>query len=603
MNDRWQLRVSDGEKLVYEAELTGSAEIGRQQNASEKFPAHYRKKDGQRRVVIAPLDEIGISRTHVEVIPLADGQFRLRNCSSNLKMDVPGGTLKPGDSSKEIMRPVFKLGNKTIRILTLEDQKEEEDSVGSLPLATVAPGMDMPSGILPDHLLGWSNAFLGLLNSAAGSDDFYSKACKALVELVKLDHGRILLLKEGDWKERAVQHGPKSASHAAWQPSKRILSKVLQEKKTCWHVPRDGVAAAGVEVSTMGVEAVVAAPILNRLGEVIGALYGDRRVGGMQADPITLLEAKFAEVLAGGVAAGLARQEQERTTSEIRTQTEQLKRFFGPTLGVKLANHPELLEGRKTQVSLLMCDITGFSRISEKLGPERTWKWIVEVMDRLAQCVEDRGGVVVDFAGDGLLAMWNAPEEQKDHAIRACLCALEMFDCLPSLNKVWQQELQEPLHFSIGINTGDALVGNVGSESKKKYGPLGNTVNLTSRVQGATKFLKLPLLITDSTQELVDPHFHTRRLCQARVVNIAKPVTLFELKKSMDDDWLPLKTGYENALAEFTQGNLHEACRILGRLMRDNRSDGPSLVLLSRAVAYMVNESDPFDPVMTLSGK
>src|SRR5262249_45729806 len=142
-----------------------------------------------------------------------------------------------------------------------------------------------------------------------------------------------------------------------------------------------------------------------------------------------------------------------------------------------------------------------------------------------------------------------------------------------------------------------------GSRIKFKYGALGNTINLASRVQGATKFLKIPLLITDTTQALVAQHFETRRLCRARVVNLAQPVTLFELKGTQDEAWIDLKMAYENALDEFSQGNFYHACRTLGRLMMDHRRDGPSLVLLARAVACMMDEPESFDPVMVLTGK
>jgi adenylate cyclase len=595
MNDLWQLRVSEGDRPVYVAELTGPAEIGRQQSDAEKLPSHFRK-DGRWRVVIAPLKETTISRMHLEVKPLAGGRFVLHNRSTNQVVDgLPGGALKPGDSCETTMRAVIQLGNKTIRLSMVEEN--EDEPLESLSQATLAPGSHallVGAELVPDNLMGWIQAFLGLLNHAAGTDDFFVKASRALVDLVKLDSGRILLRRENSWQQRAVQHRPASSHSADWQPSNTVLSKVLREKKTFWQVPREG-------VSTKDVEAVVAAPILNRRGEVIGALYGERRLMGTRVQgPISRLEAMFVEVLAGGVAAGLARVEQEQAALRVRLQMEQ---FFGQRLGAKLVDHPELLVGRSTLVTILMCDISGFSRISEKLGPVRTVEWIVDVMSDLSQCVLERAGIVVDYAGDGLMALWGAPEDQSDHAVKACDAALAMFDVLPKLNARWQPVLQEPLSFGVGVNSGIAQVGNVGSRIKFKYGALGNTVNLASRVQGATKYLKVPLLITDTTQALLEDHFPTRRLCQARVINIAQPVTLFELKGSGDEGWVGLKMAYEHALEEFSQKKFHQACRTLGRLMMDHPGDGPALVLLARAVACLVDEPDPFDPVMVLTGK
>jgi adenylate cyclase len=178
-----------------------------------------------------------------------------------------------------------------------------------------------------------------------------------------------------------------------------------------------------------------------------------------------------------------------------------------------------------------------------------------------------------------------------------------MFDSLPALNERWQPIIKEPLGLSIGVNSGPAQVGNVGSRIKFKYGALGNTVNLASRVQGATKHLKAPILITEATKASIPDSFLTRCLCQVRVVNIEQPVTLYELTATNRTDWTNLKNDYEQALAEFNQGDFRPACRLLGRLILDHPDDGPSLILLARAVQCLVEDPHPFDPVMVMEAK
>src|SRR5581483_4713847 len=128
-----------------------------------------------------------------------------------------------------------------------------------------------------------------------------------------------------------------------WQPSQKVLKKVVEEKRTVWQVP--GQTADVEAASLMGVKAVVAAPVLNRMGEVIGALYGDRRqdIRNSFAPPITRIHALLVELLASGVAAGLARIEQEQAALAARVQFEQ---FFTPELAQQLAAHPDMLEGR-----------------------------------------------------------------------------------------------------------------------------------------------------------------------------------------------------------------------------------------------------------------
>ena len=152
----------------------------------------------------------------------------------------------------------------------------------------------------------------------------------------------------------------------------------------------------------------MATPLLDSKGAVIGAVYGDRRRprGVLEQDLITELEAMLVELIASGVAAGMARLEQEHAALTARVQFEQ---FFTRELSEQLALHPDLLAGREAEVSLLFCDIRGFSRISERLGAEKTVQWIGDVMGVLSDCVLAHAGVLVDYIGDELVAMWRCP--------------------------------------------------------------------------------------------------------------------------------------------------------------------------------------------------
>jgi adenylate cyclase len=178
-----------------------------------------------------------------------------------------------------------------------------------------------------------------------------------------------------------------------------------------------------------------------------------------------------------------------------------------------------------------------------------------------------------------------------------------MMGRLAGLNARWQAELGTPMGLGIGLNTGVAQVGNTGSSRKLKYGPLGHHVNLASRVQGACKYLKSALLITEATRQRLDGSFAVRRLCRVRVVNIAEPVTLFELAHPNQPDWPRLQGGYEKALAEFERGDCRRAAGSLGQLLGAFPDDGPALVLLARAANATIQEAEAFDPVWELPGK
>jgi adenylate cyclase len=371
-----------------------------------------------------------------------------------------------------------------------------------------------------------------------------------------------------------------------------------QEKKTFWELPDQGGSPAE---SLAGIETVVAAPILHKDGTVLGALYGERRrLTRPGTSGISETEAMLVELLARGVAAGLTLQEEQRKALEARVQFEQ---FFTPDLARQLTSMPDMLEGQDREVSVMFCDIRGFSRISLALGAAVTIKWCRDVLDMLSECVLEEGGVLVDYVGDGLMAMWGAPGDQPDHAARACRAALAILERIPALNDHWRTTLGEEMVLGIGINTGTAQVGNVGSKHKFKYGALGNTVNLASRVQGATKYFKARVLITGHTAQQLDGNFAMRRLGQVRVVNIKDPVELYEL---FSTDWpfsCQAQQEYERALELFEQKDFGQAARTLGNWRGQCPTDDPVLVLMYRAVRAMVEGVPRDHPVWELEGK
>jgi adenylate cyclase len=251
----------------------------------------------------------------------------------------------------------------------------------------------------------------------------------------------------------------------------------------------------------------------------------------------------------------------------------------------------------------MFCDIQGFSRIAEKIGAARTFDWMNDVMGTLSDCVSNHQGVLVDYIGDELMAMWGAPEQQADHARRACLAAIDMIDLLPSLNERWRAVLEEPFDLGIGISSGPVRAGNMGSNRKFKYGPLGNTVNLASRVQGATKYFKARLIVTGATADALDENLPMRRLANVRVVNIEQPIRLYELPCGDFPNAGVLCPAYEEALVCFEQGDFRKAAQMLTTLMATFPDDGASVILLSRAVSALVEGPSDGHPVWQIAGK
>ncbi|MGE0758444.1 MAG: adenylate/guanylate cyclase domain-containing protein [Pirellulaceae bacterium] len=606
-------------------------ELGRQRDDEPEAYRQYPLVPAGARIVIAERNEkSALSRRHVRIDPAGDAWI-VSNVSAAVDVMINArDVLKPG-KNREVATPfTLALGDRTIHverananahspeqfestdkqpIILLEEEEDdtEEDaeisSLGRKPpmLQETAPTpvpLNQLIGKTADGelLLHWLQSSMAVFQSAASSPDFLSKACGAMLDMVGLDTAAVMRWVSGRWHLDTLRtRNPRVNAHN-WQPSYRMLEKVRKEKCTFRKIPLMSVSASLKEV-----ENLVVAPILAPNGEVIGALYGDRKGNPENsATDVSPLEAKLVELLACGVAAGLARLDQEFAAVQARVQFEQ---FFTPELARQLETERNLLDGKDAEISVLFSDIRGFSRIAERLGAARTVAWVADVMEALSECVMRHSGVLVDYVGDELIAMWGAPVEEADHARLACRAALDMLRCMTPLNKKWESEIREPTHFGIGINTGIARVGNTGSRRKFKYGPLGNTVNLASRVQGATKYIHAQLLITEHTAALLPKNeFALRRHGRVRVVNIEEPCGLYEISADASENWQSMCQQYEAALAAFERGEFLAATKMLGNLVADHPEDGPSQLLLSRAVGALIDPSR-FDPVWSMSGK
>ena len=196
-----------------------------------------------------------------------------------------------------------------------------------------------------------------------------------------------------------------------------------------------------------------------------------------------------------------------------------------------------------------------------------------------------------------------APVAQSDHAVRACRASLDMLGTVPELNQRWASALSTEMDVAIGVNSGVAQVGNIGSRYKFKYGPLGHSVNVASRVQGLNKYFKTRLLVTGATFGQLSADFAGRRLLAVRVMNIDAPVDLYEVYAADDERSRTLCPVYEQALGQFESQQFHRAAASLGSLLPDCQNDGPTHVLLARTIDCILYPPHQFDAAWTAPGK
>jgi adenylate cyclase len=554
------------------------------------------------------VQDLYVSKDHVAILELDTGRVQVENLSQRNPIFLADKSAIGIGENRVLTTPVRLLVGET----TLEIASSAEP-VREGPLETVAsplrrgPGagqetrlFDLGRSPTPEQLAHWFETVIAVQRAAAGSPEFYNQTARAMVALVGLDRGLVLLRRQDQWIVQA-RYPDEGAELRGREFSQTILERVRQEGRTFY---QSQASVASMTESLQGVEAVVAAPIFGSGEEVVGAVYGCRYGFPSARNPgIGPLEAQVTQLLASVVGVGLARVEQEAETARLRVQFEQ---FFSATLAQELQKNPRLLDGQVREVTVLFSDIRSFSRLAERLGPTDTCRLVADVMERLTRWVREFDGVVVDYSGDGFMAMWNAPADQPDHAAKACRAALAMLAELPGLNAEWQERLQEPLRLGIGLNTGMALCGNTGSSFKFKYGALGHTVNLASRVEGATKQFGLPLLITGSTRQHLGDDFATRRLCRVRVVGVSGAVDLYELHAEIaPEEWAAKRDQYEAALALYEAGDWPGAYRELFPLLAHQNApyDFSCLSLAGRVLDALKAPPPFFDGVIELEMK
>jgi adenylate cyclase len=547
-----------------------------------------------------PLVDPQVSRNHLSVLDCGDGQVELKNLSSKNPVVMSDGRIIDAQTTFTAELPAsLRMGTSQVHIRDASDMSRSAWSGTVVSLAPVSSHEIIRKlGDSPDAqtLAHWFETLVRVQQAAAGSEKFLAETARAVVELVGLDRGLVLLRYEGDWEVAAVQGEPPNLGRMY---SLSVLDQIVRQRRTYF----ENVADSSTE-SLVDVESVVAAPVMDDRGAVIGAVYGSRGIGShFEESAIRPLEAQLVQVLASAVSAGVARQKEQREAMKSQIQFEQ---FFSTALARELQRDPNLLEGRQREVTALFSDVRKFSAISEKLGPRDVFRCMQDVMELQTSRIQSAGGVVVDYYGDGLLAMWNAPTDQPDHAERACDTAMTIIKDLDKVNEQWSDKLDEPLSVGIGINTGVALVGNTGSSVKMKYGPMGPPVNTASRIAGAVKQLGVPVVVSGVTREQLGYEFATRRLCRGRLVGIAQPVDLFELHgREPADDWCRFRDTYEQALQLYEAQEWEQTTQTVYKLLADTerRFDAPSLNLLAQAVECLRSQPTEFDPVVNFTEK
>jgi adenylate cyclase len=273
--------------------------------------------------------------------------------------------------------------------------------------------------------------------------------------------------------------------------------------------------------------------------------------------------------------------------------------YLSPEVIRRLLVNPRLVEPKKTDITVMFSDIRGFTSISEKLDAQELALFLNQYLSDMTRIVFSYHGTLDKYIGDAVMAFWGAPFEEQGHAARGCNAALEMMKRVRELQKEWEAQGKPSLEIGIGLNTGVASVGNMGSALRYGYTALGDTVNLSSRLEGLNKDYGTHIIVNETTyQAAKDDGFVFRELDLMRVKGKLQPVTIYQLMgrqtdfaangpaeelRTQQEMFALARKLYRNRQWKAAEGAFQE-------FLDKWPNDGPSRVYLERCQEYIAAE-------------
>lgn len=278
-----------------------------------------------------------------------------------------------------------------------------------------------------------------------------------------------------------------------------------------------------------------------------------------------------------------------------------IKNTFGRYVSQQIINeliaHPEKLKlgGEKKELTILFSDIRGFTSISEKLSPERLVNLLNEYLTTMTNTIMDTDGVIDKFIGDAIMAFWGAPIDDQDHAVKSVQAAWLMSKKLAEMKNGWLKKYDVDLKIGIGINSGEVVIGNLGSDKRFDYTVIGDTVNLSSRLESLTKLYGVQIIVSQFTKDKTNDKFYFRPLDLVVVKGKAEAVEIFELICPSSE----IKSENKKMIENFTDGiymyrnkQWDKAIAIFEELKKEWPDDVPTKIYLDRCQELKNNPPD-----------
>jgi adenylate cyclase len=314
--------------------------------------------------------------------------------------------------------------------------------------------------------------------------------------------------------------------------------------------------------------------------------------------PLVFQEAGVSLSLLGGLAVNYATEGRQK-----RFIKGAFRQYLSPEVIERLIAHPELLKlgGERRTLSVFFSDLQGFTGISEGMDPEALTALLNDYLSAMTDIIHEEGGTLDKYIGDAIVAFWNAPLDQPDHALRAARTAVRCQETLAELRPVFREKTGKELYMRIGLNTGAAVVGNLGSRSRFDYTILGDAVNLASRLEGINKQFGTYVLASEALRSAMGEEIAAREISRVAVVGRKEPVRVFELvtPKELAAREMIYST-FAGGLREFYAGRFSAA---LESFLAIEKTDPPAAAYARKCRALIDRPPEGWGGVWTMTEK
>ncbi len=290
--------------------------------------------------------------------------------------------------------------------------------------------------------------------------------------------------------------------------------------------------------------------------------------------------------------------------AEKRKLKTAFSRYVSPELAEEITEKPDMLKlgGERRNITALFLDIENFTNLSEGLEPQEVVRVINVYFDALAQVIMAHGGSVDKYEGDAIMALFGAPVVSTDHGVKACHAALAIQARMAELN----EQMGYHLNIRVGLATGDAIVGNMGSSQRFDYTAMGDIVNTASRLEGANKFYKTGILVNPGTFEAAQSEIFFRKIDLVCLKGKDNAIAVYEVMGSQEgasEEGKALVAEWHGALEDYKAANWEAAEKKVKSVLTKLPEDGPARTFLARIAELKMLPHEGWDGVWRFESK